>query len=124
MKTLIVDASDAFRGALCDTLGEAFPRMHIEQAADAQHALLQLSRQLPDLVLMDIHLPGVSGLDLTRLIKKRYCSVRVLVMTSHDLAEYRDAAHESGADGILYKGVHALEAVRIVEDALRAPPRA
>ena len=58
----------------------------------------------PKIVFMDIRLPGENGLELTKKIKKNYPDVIIVVITSYDLPEYRQAARESMADYFLPKG--------------------
>jgi len=58
----------------------------------------------PDLIFMDIRLPGRNGLELTRLIKEVDSTVEVVILTSYDIPEYRDAAFQSGASQFFTKG--------------------
>ncbi len=58
---------------------------------------------LPQLIFMDIRLPGENGLSLTKKIKARYPAMQVIVLTSYDNPEYRDAALQSGASHFVSK---------------------
>ncbi|MDY6987236.1 MAG: response regulator transcription factor [Thermodesulfobacteriota bacterium] len=104
LKVLLVEDSTLFRKTFKDALHRRFPSVLIEEAADAEEALEKVTRFLPDVLFADVRLPGESGLELTRMIKKRYPETTVVILTHHDLPEYREAAHNVGADGFISKG--------------------
>ncbi len=52
----------------------------------------------PDLVFIDIQLPGINGLELTRIIRARRPNAIIVILSNHDLTEYREAAYENGAN--------------------------
>lgn len=103
--TLIVEDNATFRRSLRDMLCARFPAMSIEEAGDGTEALQKVHTLTPDLVFMDIKLPGLNGLEVTRKIRADHRTVAVIVLTSYDLPEYRDAAYRSGANYFLTKGV-------------------
>jgi YesN/AraC family two-component response regulator len=104
IKTLIVEDSPFFRQLLKETLQSQFPSMEIMEATNGKDALQKIDAFLPDLVFMDIKLPGESGLDLTQKIKSRHPGIRILILTSYDFPEYREAAAQYGANHFLSKG--------------------
>ena len=57
----------------------------------------------PEIVFMDIHLPGDSGIELTHKIKTSYPDTKVIILTGYDIPEYREAATRCGASGFLTK---------------------
>jgi DNA-binding NarL/FixJ family response regulator len=75
----------------------------IGRAVSGSAALEQLAALDPDLVLMDLAMPGMNGLDTTRLIKALPAPPCVVIMTLYDLAEYRNAARDAMADGFIAK---------------------
>jgi DNA-binding NarL/FixJ family response regulator len=80
-----------------------------------EEALLKLPRQLPDVVLMDIQLPGLSGVDCVRILKKNNPSLEIIMLTIYKDTESIFQALEAGANGYLLKGVAPkvlLEAIR------------
>jgi len=97
-KILIVDDNILFRRLLRETLHFQFPSLTISEAKDVEEALQMVLAFHPDLVFMDIQLPDGNGLKLTRLIKDLNTDVKVVILTSYDQPEYRDAAFRHKAD--------------------------
>ena len=98
----------------------------VGEAADGDEAVNAARRLIPDVVLMDVRMPGMDGLAATRLILQDHSRVRIVVLTTFDLDEYVYAALQAGACGFLLKDVtpdHLIDAVRLVKsgDALLAP---
>ena len=97
-KILIVDDSTLFRKTLRESLHSRFPSLIISEAQDGEEALRTIPTFFPDLIFMDIQLPNGYGLKLTRLIKELYPGIKVVILTSYDLPEYRNAAFHHKAD--------------------------
>ena len=91
-RTLIVEDSAIYRKLLKETLRSRFPSMEIIEAENGEEAMQQISAHTPDLIFMDIKLPGENGLELTGKIKAKYPDVAVIILTSYDSPEYREAA--------------------------------
>ena len=104
LKILIVEDSVIFRTLLKGALNTRFPSMEIFEAGDGQEAFKMLETLPPDLIFMDIKLPGESGLDLTKKIKTEHPEIIIIVLTSYDTPEYREAAEQAKADYFLAKG--------------------
>ena len=115
---LIVEDNAPFRQSLREMLCEQFPTMRVEEAEDGEDALDKLETLSPHLVFMDIKLPGQSGLEVTRTIKARYPEVKVIILTSYDLPEYREAASQYGADYFLSKGSSSREEILALVDTV------
>jgi DNA-binding NarL/FixJ family response regulator len=98
-----VDDSAPLRQALKESLQISFPTVSIEEAADGSQALRKVDASPPDLIFMDIKLPGENGLELTKKIKATHPSIIILILTSYDMPEYREAAFQYGADRFLAK---------------------
>jgi len=101
---LIVEDNSMFRQSLRELLSLRFPTLEIAEAANEEEALGTLSREKPDLIFMDIKLAGGSGLELTRTIKANNSGVHVVILTSYDIPEYREAAFQCGASYFFTKG--------------------
>jgi DNA-binding NarL/FixJ family response regulator len=98
----------------------------VGDAGDGQEAITLVERLHPDVVLMDIRMPVLDGIEATRRISQRTPGTAVLVLTTYDLDEYVFAALEAGASGFLLKDCPPDEltaAIRVVArgDALIAP---
>jgi DNA-binding NarL/FixJ family response regulator len=102
-KILIVEDNDSFRLALRSLLNSRYPAMSFKEARDGREALNEVSAFDPDLIFMDIKLPGKNGLELTEEIRAVNSEVKIIILTSHDLPEYREAARVGGADHFLTK---------------------
>ncbi len=118
-RTLIVEDSTIFRKLLKETLHSRFPLMEIIEAADGAEAMEKILSHPPDLIFMDIKLPGESGLELTTKIKTKYPNVIIIILTSYDSPEYREAAVQAKANFFLSKGSSSKENIlSLVESAL------
>src|SRR3990170_6229558 len=104
VRALIVEDSIFFRQLLKETLLSGFPSMEISEAGNGEEALRKIKTSPPELIFMDIKLPGESGLELTRKIKAQYPNSVVIILTSYDLPEYREAASQYQANYFLSKG--------------------
>jgi DNA-binding NarL/FixJ family response regulator len=98
----------------------------VGEAADGGEAVVQVRKLEPDVVLMDIRMPNMDGLEATRRILQQSPSCRVIILTTFDLDRYVYDALAAGASGFLLKDVtpaHLASAVRLVNtgDALLAP---
>ncbi len=103
LRTLIVEDNSLFRQTLRESLEMSFPGIAIDEAANGAEALQRINTFLPDLILMDIRLPGESGLGLTKKIKAIYPDVTVFILTHYDTPECREAASRYGADRFIAK---------------------
>lgn len=103
-RTMLVEDSFSFRQVVKDNLQDQFPSIGIIEAADGVEALQKIDGRPPNLIFMDISLPGENGLELTRKIKADYPNVTVIILTSHDSPEYREAAIRYKADYFFSKG--------------------
>jgi len=98
----------------------------VGEAGDGRTAVAQVTALRPDVVLMDVRMPGMNGIDATRQIVAEHPDVRVLVLTTFDLDEYAFAALRAGASGFLLKDAtpgELVNAVRVVAsgDSVVAP---
>src|SRR5262249_59559824 len=91
---------------------------------NAEDALAKLAETQADLVLVDISLPGMSGLDFLREVRKRWPRLQSLVLTGHDEAAYMFPSFSLGAQGYLSKGNAARlrEAIDCVLQGKKYPP--
>jgi DNA-binding NarL/FixJ family response regulator len=102
-RILLVDDSQTFLDAALRAL-TIDPRIEVVGSAlSGQEGLELVTQRQPDLVLMDIAMPGMNGMEATRLIKAQANAPRVVVLTSYDIPHYRAAATAAGADNFISK---------------------
>jgi len=102
-RILIVEDNAYFLQFLKETLHARLPSIDILEARNGEEALQKIETFSPDTIFTDIRLPGANGLELTQKIKARFPDTIVVILTNYDLPEYREAAHQSGADHFLSK---------------------
>ena len=103
VKTLIVEDNRFYRKQFRESLQGRFPFMSIEEAEEGDEALRKVEEFLPEVIFMDINLPGENGLILTQKIKREHPDVTVAILTSHNIPEYRETALKMGADCFMTK---------------------
>jgi DNA-binding NarL/FixJ family response regulator len=102
-RILLVEDHAEYRETLKRILNARFPELTIFQADEGSGVIRKVGEHQPGLIFMDIRLPGISGLELTKLIKERHPGILIAVLTNLDTPEYEEAAHLSGADYFLSK---------------------
>jgi DNA-binding NtrC family response regulator len=98
---LIVDDDDTVRASLGDAL--RMDGLRVSEAADGREALDRLAADAVDLVLSDVRMPGLDGLELLRRLRDRAPAVEVVLMTAYDDPSVLAAAARGGARGFLVK---------------------
>ena len=91
-RILIVEDSVTFLDTFRQALMEKYPSMEIKEARDGEKASEILDNFSPDIIFMDIRLPGENGLKLTKRIKKSRPGIIIIILTDYDIPEYREAA--------------------------------
>jgi DNA-binding NarL/FixJ family response regulator len=118
VRILIADDRRITRQGLCALLSQ-FPQAEvIGEASDGQECVALVPSCRPDVVLLDIQMPIMDGLEATRRIKEQWPEIRVIILTMY--ARYRFAALAAGADAFLLKGCTTQE---LQEAILGAAPR-
>ena len=110
-RVLIVEDSPLFRKLLKETLHSRYPTMQISEAEDGKEALQKVKDFCPELIFMDIKLPGENGLQVTAKIKAQCPNITVIILTSYDTPEYREAASQAKANYFLSKGSSTRESI-------------
>lgn len=116
IRVVLVDDHDLLRGGLAAILGAANGIQVVGEAADGASAVRVVRDLVPDVVLMDIEMPGGDGLTATRLILEEQPLTRVVLLTTFDLDEYVLEGLRAGASGFLLKTT----APAALADAVRA----
>ncbi len=121
MKILIVEDRPPARAGLCAFLVALDSGLGVDvvgEAADGLQAVQQVEQLQPDVVIMDVRMPGMDGIQATRMIKCRWPKVAVVILTLY--AGYRSEARQAGADAFLLKGCppdDLLECLRQIHDS-------
>ena len=126
IRVLICDDQALVRAGFRAILGSRPEIEIVGEAENGAEAVALAERRLPDVILMDIRMPVLDGVEATRRLVAGGSPARILVLTTFDLDEYVHAAIRAGASGFLLKDVtpaKLVEAIRIVAggDALLAP---
>lgn len=117
MRIVLVDDQPLFRNGVASLL-QAHGHDVVAEAGDGQEALEVVRRTRPDLVLMDLRMPVLGGLEATRLLKSEFPRLRVVILTVSDEGQDLIEAVKSGAHGYLLKDLEAdafFEALDAVE---------
>jgi DNA-binding NarL/FixJ family response regulator len=120
VEVLLVDDQELVRAGLRTILDRHDDIDVVGEAGDGEEAVAASARLRPDVVVMDIRMPGMDGLEATRrLVSQAGHAPRVIVLTTFDLDEYVYEALRAGASGFMLKGAPAeqlVHAVRVVAD--------
>ena len=119
IRLLIVDDHQVVRLGLRTLLAEEPDLVVVGEAGTAEEALVQVANHHPDVVILDIQLPGRSGLEACREIRQRFPQTQVVILTSHAAAGFAEQALQFGAAGYVLKQVGNEELVRAVRAAHR-----
>ena len=101
---MIVDANVSFRQALSDVLLVYFPSIGVEETGNVTEARSKVECQRPNIIFMDIQLPGENGLEFIKEIKQVYNDIVIAILTTNNLPEHRQQAFENGANHYISKG--------------------
>lgn len=114
-RILLVDDHPILRDGLAQLIGDSPDLVVCGEAANAAEAMAAVERLNPDLALVDIFLEGSNGIELTKMIRARWPSVRVLILSMHDEGVYARRALRAGALGYVMKQ----EVSKTILDAIR-----
>jgi two-component system, response regulator YesN len=103
VRAILIESNPTFRQTLRDIFDSHFSSVELTVAANGANAMEKMQTFPPDLVFIDIKLPGEDSLDLTRNIKECYRNAVVIIIGSYDSPEYREAACRHGADYFISK---------------------
>lgn len=119
IKVLVVDDHELVRTGIARILNDA-PGIKVVAEADCgEEAIVQVRRHQPDVVLMDLNMPGMGGLEATRKLLKSYPELKIIVVTVHAVDPYPTHLLRAGVSGYLTKGCavdEIINAIRSVHD--------
>jgi DNA-binding NarL/FixJ family response regulator len=114
VRILLIDDHPLFRQGVTWTLSNQPDLDIIGEVADGQAAIQQADILLPDLVLCDINLPGMNGLEVTRILKRRHPQMAVIILTLHEDDEQLFHAIRVGASAYAIKDIAAQDLISLI----------
>ena len=127
IRVLVVDDHAILRDGIRSLLERQSDITVVGEATNGREALTYISEFLPDIVLMDIAMPDMDGMEATHQIKKLYPEIRVLILTQYNSREYIDPLLKAGASGYVLKnsgGRELISAIRhVAEEGAFLEPR-
>ncbi|MDR7857767.1 response regulator transcription factor [Tissierella sp.] len=115
IRVLIVDDQNLIREGLTMMLSLYDSILLVDEANNGQEAIEILETKEVDLILMDIRMPIMNGVEATKIIKEKYPDIKVLILTTFNEDEYIFEGLRNGADGYLLKDISSEELVRSIE---------
>jgi DNA-binding response OmpR family regulator len=111
-RVLIVDDSKDIGRMIAAALGTLDPGVQVKMMTSAEEAVLEITRQPFDLLVIDIRLPGISGLDLTRRIRSRNPNLKIIQISGLDDPQIGNEALQAGANAFFHKPISMSEFLR------------
>ena len=105
IKVLIADDQELIRQSLQIVLNSKPDITVCDVAEDGQAVICSVRKEKPDIILMDVRMPKMDGVQCTKIIKENYPEVKIIILTTFDDDEYVYNALKFGASGYLLKGV-------------------
>ena len=122
IKVLIADDHPVVRKGLQSCLGRQSHLRVVGEACDGDEALRQTRQLKPDVVLMDISMPGTDGLKVTEVLRKELPAIKVLILSVHNNRQYIFRVIQAGAHGYVSKEAPPDEVVRAIESVYQGEP--
>ncbi|RUL54677.1 response regulator transcription factor [Lysinibacillus antri] len=111
IKLLLVDDQELIRESLAFVLNTDEDIEVVGLAANGQEAITLCELLSPSIVLMDIQMPVLNGIDATRIVKERWPNIKVMILTTFQEVDYVSEALSIGAEGFLLKAIHPKELI-------------
>ncbi|MBN1581989.1 MAG: response regulator transcription factor [Anaerolineae bacterium] len=119
IRVLLVDDHHLFREGLANILNTQLDFEVVGEAGDGLEALIKARQLVPDLILMDVGMPGCDGLEATQRIKQEFGDVTIVMLTVRDENEKLFEAIRNGAQGYLLKSIRSREMLNLLRGAVR-----
>ena len=117
---LIVDDHDAVRRALCERVQASFSQFQLREAGTVVEALKIVETERVDIVLMDFRLPGMDGVDGTRMVLERSPHTSVVMVSGFDDLSHRSAARKAGARAFVSKRAISRELIPAISSLVNS----
>ncbi len=119
---MLVDDHELVRTGFRLILDDAEDIEVVAEAESGESAIQKIPEIKPDLVLMDINMPGIGGIEATRTIKRKYPDTQIIVVTVHSEAPFPSKLHEAGALGYVTKGCPSSELLDAIRTVVKGKP--
>jgi two-component system NarL family response regulator len=119
IRVLLVEDDEVFRLGVTVSLKQYDDIQLVGTCSDGQSAVSSADLLKPDIILMDIGLPVMTGIDATRIIKDQHPEIKILVLTSHSESKTVDQIIAAGADGYCLKGIATERLYLLITDVSR-----
>lgn len=116
IRVLLADDHVVVRAGIHQFLEQSTDIQVVAEASDGQEACKLLEQFAPDVAVLDIQMPGMSGIEVTRRIRAKHLSIGILVLTAYDEEPYVQAVLQAGANGYVLKTAKPQEIVDAVRD--------
>lgn len=115
VRVILADDHTMVRHGIRQFLEESGQVVVAAEAADGREALRLIAQHQPEVAILDIQMPGMSGIEVTRELQERFPDVRILILTAYDDDPYVFALLRAGADGYILKSADAEDLVQAVQ---------
>ena len=118
VRAVLIESNPSLRQTLKEIFDCRFSSIDFILASNGANAIEKIETFPPDLIFINMKLPGEDSLDVTREIKNRYPSAIIIMISSHDFPEYREAAYRHGADYFISKNSPIGDYFSLIESIL------
>jgi DNA-binding NarL/FixJ family response regulator len=115
MRILIADDNERVRRAIIGMISSETDWTFCGEASDGAEALRMARVLVPDLILIDICMPGLNGLEVSRVLRQEVSTAKIVIMSQHDPVRLLPSAIEAGAHACVAKGNLASDLLRTIE---------
>ena len=119
LRTVVVDDSDAMLRVICDFLATQQHVVVVGTATSGQEALLAVDVFRPELVLLDIEMPEITGIEAATRLSAKYPSLDIAIITAHDTPQIRRVCRAAGAKWFVVKQRLGTELPCVIQQAMR-----
>ncbi len=116
MRILVVDDNVLVRRGVIEILASRKNWEVCAEAQDGEEAIQKVQEFRPDVILLDISMPGMNGLEVARAIRHKFADAKILIMSQHDPASLLPSAIQAGANGCVDKSRLATDLLSSIED--------
>ena len=115
IKILLVDDHAVVRDGIRSRLTQNPAFLVVGEAVNGREAIIKAEELMPDVVLMDISMPVMNGMDAAKILREKYPDIKVIILTMHEHKEYIQGVIRCGAQGYILKDVSAQEMINAIK---------